>query len=101
MPLVLSKETTSIKGLRARQEKPPLPLQPEDLQEPKKGEYVKLDLRSNPTDENSETFAVDVRFFDSGTPRQWINWCKDFEKVILGHNLHTGPSKYNMAQTLL
>ena len=34
-------------------------------------------------------------------PREWIDWHKNFEKVVVGHSLTTGPDKYNMARTLL
>ena len=67
----------------------------------KKHEFVKLDLKSRPGEEGSETYALNVRFYDSGTPREWINWCKNFEKVVAGHSLTTGPDKCNMARTLL
>ena len=68
----------------------------------KKHEFVKLDLKSRPGEEGSETCTLNVRFYDSGTPREWIDWRKNFKKVVIGHSsLMTGMDKCNMAGTLL
>ena len=101
MPGVNSKEQQSTATLRAKALLPPIPLIPEPIKEPKKHEFVKLDLKSRPTDEDLETYSLNICFFDSGSPREWIEWRKNFEKVVKGHNLTSGQNKYNMARTLL
>ena len=93
MPSVFSKEAPPINRIRAKKIPPLLPLipEPEPEPEPKKGEYIKLDLRSVPDDPNSETYSLNIRYFDSGTPAQWIEWLKNYQKVQIGHSLNNGP----------
>ncbi len=100
---MLIKQTTSIKGLRAKNLPPPVPLFEDNKEQspPKKGEFIKLDLHAVPGEANSDTCQLEVRFFNSGSPRQWIEFLKTFQKIVAGQDLSTGPSKCNMARTLL
>ena len=52
------------------------------LDRPERKEYEKskvlsLKLRSNPADENSQTYELTVPFFRSGTPEDWLLTKKD------------------------
>ena len=78
-----------------------VPLFDEEQPKAKKGDFLKIDVRSVPEDPNSETFVLDVPFFQSGTPKQWLDFKKNFENVRVGQNLTTGPAQYQMARTLL
>mgnify|MGYP007134103953 CR=1 FL=1 len=86
---------------KAKQPPPPIKLFEEEQAQGKKGDHLKIDIRSVPEDPNSKTFSLDVRFFQSGTPKQWLDFKKTFDKVIVGQNLTTGPTRYQMARTLL
>ena len=100
---MLYKQTTSIKGLRAKNLPPPIPLfeDSEEQAPPKKGNFIKLDLHTVPGEAESDTYQLEVRFFNSGSPRQWVEFVKTFRKVVAGQGLNTGPSKCNMTRTLL
>ena len=62
---------------------------------------MKIDIGSIPEDPNSKTFALDIRFFQSGAPKQWLDFKKNFEKVRVGQHLTTGPAQCQMARMLL
>ena len=93
--------TLAMSGLKQKVYVPPVPLIPVEKKEIKKGEFLKLDLRSVPTDAESETYSFNFPFFKQGTPAEWIQWRKNYQKVQVGQNLTTGPSKYAMARQLL
>ena len=67
----------------------------------KKHEFVKLDLKSHPGDDASETYSLNAHCFDSGAPSDWTDWHESFEKVATGHLLTDGLEKHNMACALL
>ena len=62
---------------------------------------IKLDLKSCPGDKDSETHALNIHFFDSGAPHEWIDWHKNLKKVTVGHSLAAGQNKHNMLHALL
>ena len=64
---VLSKEQ-GIKTLQAKALPPPIPLNSEPIAELKKHEFIKLDLKSCPGDDDLETCTLNMHFFDSGAP---------------------------------
>ena len=102
MPPILSKpQQTPLSTLEARGIPPVVPLFDKEQPKVKKGDFLKIDIRSVPEDPNSKTFTLDVPFFQSGTPKQWLDFKKNFEKVRVGQNLTTGPAQHQMARTLL
>ena len=101
MPPVLSKPTNDNYTNGAKFCPPPVLLKPNEPAEPKKGDFLKIALRTNPTDANSDTYSLNIRYFRTGTPEDFLKWRKDYDKVIRGQNLTTGPSKYAMARNLL
>ena len=44
---------------------------------------------------------MSVRYFDNGTPEEWLMFQKALAKVLIGQNITTGPSTYGMARRLL
>ena len=97
---VLSKDQ-GIKSLQAKALPPPIPLITEPVPELKKHEFINLDLKFHPGHDALETYSLNMHFFNSGTPSDWIDWHKIFEKVVIGHSLTDGPDKCNMVHTLL
>jgi len=73
----------------ARLQYPPLPvpLEAPKPRELKKSEFLKLDLKSNPGDPNSELYSINVTYFKHGTSSEWICFNKTFKKIIVGQNL--------------
>jgi len=104
-----SKKFTNTAGAAARAEAmaglqyppPPVPLEQPEPRELKKSEFLKLNLKSNPGNPNSETYSICIPYFKHGTPSGWIFFNKTFKKIIVGQNLKTGSAKYTMARTLL
>lgn len=105
MPPVFSKYIydDSSRGVRKNTfPAPPVPLQSyEEHNELKKGEFIKLELKTNPGDESSEVISMNAPYFNHGSPKKWIDFIKTFNKIIIGQSLTTGPSKFSMARMLL
>ena len=105
MPPVLSKPTNELYASRQQSNTnfcpPPVLLKPTEQSEPKKGDFLKIALRTNPTDSSSDTYSLNIRHFRTGTPEEFLKWRKDYDMVIRGQNLTNGPAKYAMARTLL
>ena len=62
---------------------------------------VKLDLKTNPADNNSAKFSLYFKVFESGSPEQWCRWREDLTTVFKGLNLTTGANQVGMVQHLL
>ena len=105
MPPVLSKPTNELYALCQQPNTnfcpPPILLKPTKLSEPKKGDFLKIALHTNPTDASSDMYSLNIRHFCTGTPEEFLKWCKDYDMVISGQNLTNGPAKYAMARMLL
>ena len=67
----------------------------------KKTEVLKLDLKSNPSNEDSGTYEFTIPFFKTGTPEQWLEFEDNLARVLTGQNMTTGPSKYAMTRRVL
>ena len=78
---------------------------PIDIERPslefKKGKYITLKLRANPSDEGSATYEMQMRFFDTGSCEEWLLFLNNLEKVFIGQNITAGPQKFAMARRLL
>ena len=80
---------------------PVVPLQPPELKEAKKGDYVKLRLKANLDDPTSEGYSINILLFGHGSVSEWIKWQKTFVKVENALNLTQPESKYNIIRNLL
>ncbi len=80
---------------------PPITLERPTPPELKKGTYVTVKLRSVPTEDNSQTYDLNIGIFRSGTPEAFLEFRKDVEKAVIGQNITTGPGSYAMARRLL
>ena len=80
---------------------PPIALARPEPVELQKGEYLSLKLQSTPGDADSQTYELSIPYFSTGTPEQWLKFVRDLNRVLVGQNLTTGPSKYQMARRLL
>ena len=55
------------------------------------GSYTTLKLHSNPAEENSPIYGIQVPYFKSGTCEQFLEFMDQVQAVIIGQNLTTGP----------
>lgn len=80
---------------------PPISLDRVVMPTLKKTEYMTLKCRSDPTDADSEQYELSIRYFRTGKPEEFLLLMKDFQKIIVGQNLTTGPAKYAMMRRIL
>ena len=66
-----------------------------------KGSYTTLKLRSNPAEENSPIYEIQVPYFKSGTCEQYLEFMDKIQAVIIGQNLTTGPQRVAFMRTVL
>ena len=79
----------------------PIELERSEKKELRKGEYIALKLRTVPTDDNSQTYELSIPYFSTGTPEEWLKFQRDFNRVVVGQGLTTGPTRYQMMRRLL
>jgi hypothetical protein len=65
------------------------------------GTYLSLKLAAIPGNNDSPTYSMSVRYFDNGTPEEWLMFQKALSKVLIGQNITTGPPTYGMARRLM
>ena len=80
---------------------PPITLIKEEDKAYAKGSYTTLKLRSNPTEENSPIYEIQVPYFKSGTCEQYLEFMDKVQAVIIGQNLTTGPQSVAFMRTVL
>ena len=80
---------------------PPIPLEKPEVKELEKDQYLALKLKSIPNRANSAEYTLNVPYFQSGTPEEWLKFLQNLERVFVGQNLTTGPNKFSMARRLL
>ena len=73
---------------------PPVSLIPTVLKEPRKGEFLKLELHTIPSDPNLKTISMIARFFKQGSVEEWIAWRKCLDEIIKGIFLSEAPDCY-------
>ena len=65
------------------------------------GKSVKIALKTNPAQADSETVDRYFPIFDTGTPEEWIVWLRNWDIVRKGLNLTTGSAWEGMIRQLL
>jgi hypothetical protein len=80
---------------------PPIQLQRPRRVEWDSGTYLNLRLLAVPGNNDSPTYSMPVRYFDNGTPEEWLMFQKALSKVLIGQNITTGPPTYGMARRLM
>ena len=80
---------------------PPIPLERPPPRILQKDEYLVMKLRSEPKRSSSPVYELSVPYFKNGTPEEWMKFLENFEKIIIGQDLSTGPTQFSMARRLL
>ena len=75
---------------------PPIGLQRLPRVEWDSGTYLNLKLLAVPGNVNSPKYSMNVRYFDNGTPEEWLMFRKALAKVMIGQEITGGPQTYNM-----
>jgi hypothetical protein len=63
-----------------------------------KARRLKVKLQGNL---NGKNYVKSFKIYMSGTPKEWILWRQDFNKVCIGMSLSTGPAYHRMIPQLL
>ena len=80
---------------------PPIPLERAEREPLEKGEYLSYKLRNIPGDDTSPVYELSVPFFDVGSCEEWLKFRDNLDKVLIGQNATTGPSKFVITRRLL
>jgi hypothetical protein len=80
---------------------PPIPLERPDREKLESGNYVSFKLRAVPADADSQMYSMQVPYYTTGTPEQWILLRKNLDKVLTGQHITTGPPTYAMTRRIL
>jgi hypothetical protein len=81
---------------------PPIPYLPAERSKDKDNEDVSVfNLRTDPSNKDSQTFNTKVLTYHSGSVEEFLLWKKDLEKGLVGQNVTSAPGKYTMTRRLL
>ena len=80
---------------------PPIPLVKKEKKVYAKGSYTTLKLHSNPAEENSMIYEIQMPYFKSGICEQFLEFMDKVQAVIVGQNLTTGPQKVAFMRSVL
>ena len=70
---------------------PPIPLERPSAKELEKDDYVTLKLKTVPRSASSAEYSLNVPYFCSGTPEEWLKFLLNLKRVFNGQNLTSGP----------
>ena len=80
---------------------PPIPLDRQVKKTLVRSQYITLKLRSNPTEDTSQTYNLILPYYNSASPEEWLIFRTDLNKAIIGQNIIQGPARYTMARRVL
>ena len=79
----------------------PIPLDRPPERKDEKESQTTFKLRSLPTQANSPTYEVTMKYFDTGKPEEFLSLRTKFEEICTGQNLTTGVQRFTLMRTLL
>ena len=80
---------------------PPIALAVPAVKALEKGQYMTVELRSNPAAANSAKYKKDIPFYKDGTPEEFLIWQANMESVVTGLAINQGPTRYTMYRQTL
>jgi len=80
---------------------PPIPLDRQVKKTLVRSQYITLKLRSNRTEDTSQTYDLILPYYNSASPEEWLIFCTDLNEAIIGQNITQGPARYTMARQVL
>ena len=72
---------------------PAIPFEVPKQKKVPKGGTIKIDVKVDPEQTDSETFEVEIKLFGSGTPEEWLEFLYVWDKVKNGQKLSTDTAK--------
>ena len=80
---------------------PPISLQVTEPAVLAKDQYLTMKLRLVPSVDKSPTYDLVIPYFKNGTPKEWLKFQLNLNRVFVGQNLTTAVPKYAMIRRLL
>ena len=80
---------------------PPIPFHRPERKELDKDKYMVAKLRSNPEEASSQTYELNVPYFDTGCPEVWLQFTDNLKRVLKGQNIKEAPAMVQMAKRLM
>ena len=66
-----------------------------------KGQYVEYKCFSSPGDTDSPAYNIQIPYFGSGTPEEWLMFLDNLDKALVGQHITDGPGRYEFTERLL
>ena len=80
---------------------PPIPLERPEKKKLDKSDYASFKLRNNPAEADSTQYEVTIKYFQTGSPEELLEFIRDIKRVIEGQNLTTGPTQFSLMRRML
>ena len=66
-----------------------------------KGQYVEYKCFSSPGDTDSPAYNIQIPYFGTGTPEEWLMFLDNLDKALVGQHITDGPRRYEFTERLL
>jgi len=66
-----------------------------------KGKCVEYRCHSSPGDPDSPVYSLQVPYFSTGGPEEWLLFMDNLNKAIISQNITGGPGRYEFAECVL
>ena len=80
---------------------PAISLERPDKKDLRKGQYVECKCNARPGDPESPVYSIQIPYFGTGTPEEWLQFLDNLEKAINGQHITSGPERYELTERLL
>eukprot|EP00957_Ditylum_brightwellii_P065104 4938142-Ditylum_brightwellii.AAC.1 len=64
-------------------------------------DYQTYKLRTNPKDERSAVYNLVVKYYEVGTPEEWLQCVEAITQVIKGQDIQDRDAAYSLVKSLL
>ena len=80
---------------------PPIHFDVEEDKTFKKGEFIKIDLKTNPSVDDSKTYSFQIKLLHTATPEEILKFEDNFNMIVRGQNITAAGDKFGMMRNLL
>ena len=80
---------------------PAISLERPDKKYLRKGQYVECKCNARPGDPESPVYSIQIPYFGTGTPEEWLQFLDNLEKAINGQHITSDPVRYELTERLL
>eukprot|EP00957_Ditylum_brightwellii_P183326 13964485-Ditylum_brightwellii.AAC.1 len=64
-------------------------------------DYQTYKLRTNPKDEKLAVYNLVIKYYEVGTPEEWLQFMEAITQVIKGQDIQDGDAAYSLVKSLL